>query len=451
MLTEPYLLTASEALRALRRRELSVTDLVRSLLGRIEAVEPAVGAWEVVDGAGALARASAADASFARRASLPLFGLPLGLKDIYATRDLPTAAGFPPWAHRRLERDATTVERAREAGAIVLGKTVTTQFAFADPPRTRNPWNLERTPGGSSSGSAAAVAARMVPVALGSQTAGSILRPAAYCGVLGLKPTYGLISRFGIAPLAWSLDHPGPLARSVEDLARVLAVLAGADPRDPATARARVGDYLAAVRGPVAPPTWGVVDDFFDVAEKPVHDSLSAALAQLEKAGARLRPVRLVTGLATVAAAQQTIMEVEAAEVHAQLHARHAEEYAPRIRALVETGALVPARLYLHAQRLRRRFRQEVDALLADVDGLVMPTVSNLAPPPDTTGDRTFQAPWSLIGLPALTLPAGVVEGLPTGLQLVAGPWQEARLLAAARWAETVLPPLPMPPCCSRP
>jgi aspartyl-tRNA(Asn)/glutamyl-tRNA(Gln) amidotransferase subunit A len=435
-MSQPYELSATEALRAIRRRELGVVELMQSLLERIAEREPSIGAWEVVDDDGALARARQCEARFSQEADLPLFGLPIGLKDIYATRDLPTTAGFPPWANNVPDYDAATVERVREAGAIVLGKTVTTQFAFADPPRTRNPWNLDRTPGGSSSGSAAAVAARMVPLALGSQTAGSILRPAAYCGVCGLKPTYGLVSRFGIYPLSWSLDHPGPIARSVEDLALALSVLAGPDPRDPITRNARVDDYLAAVRHEPATPTLGVVEDFLDVSESPVRAAVDAAVESLARSGARILPIRLLTSLSVVASAQQTIMQVEAAEIQASLHAKLADAYAPRMRALIEVGQLIPASLYLRAQRLRRRFRREVAALLREVDGLVMPTASNLAPTRETTGDRTFQAPWSLIGLPAVTIPCGVHDGLPVGLQIVADAWREAKLLGIARWAE---------------
>lgn len=441
----PYDLTATEALRLVRRRELRVADWVRSLLDRVAATESAVQAWVEVNDQGAMSRALEEDAAFSRLASLPLIGVPLGLKDIYATRDLPTAAGFPLWAERVRGFDATAVERVRDAGGIILGKTVTTQFAFADPPKTRNPWNLERTPGGSSSGSAAAVASCQVPLALGSQTAGSILRPAAYCGVLGLKPTYGLISRYGIYPLAWSLDHPGPIARSVEDLALALSVLAGSDSRDATTARARTSDYLAAIRAPRA-PTFGVIADFLDFATPGVRQVTLDAVASLSRAGAQLRDLRLATPLPVVAAAQQTIMQVEAAEIHRSLHAEAAEKYAPRMRALIETGALVPSSLYLQAQRIRRRFRQEVAALLSEVDCLITPTASNVAPPRDTTGDRTFQAPWSLVGVPAVTVPSGLSEGLPVGLQIAAGPWEEAKLLSAARWVERVLPPLPALP-----
>lgn len=442
---EPHQLTATEAWRAIQDRALGVAEYVEALLDRIDDLEPAIEAWELVDDDGALALAKSLDASFSRLMSRPMFGIPIGFKDIYDVRGMPTTAGFPAWANRVSDRDATAVARLREAGAIVLGKTVTTQFAFADPPRTRNPWHSGRTPGGSSSGSAAAVAAAMVPIALGSQTAGSILRPAAYCGVLGLKPTYGLVSRSGIFPLAWSLDHPGPIARSVEDLALALSILAGPDPHDPTTASARLGDYRAAARRPAAPPVIGVVEDFFLAAEPAVRDQISEAIDRLEGAGARLRTVRLGTPLGLVVDAQQTIMQVEAAEIHRDLHAELADQYAPRVRALVEGGQLVPATFYLRAQRLRRRFRAEIEAVLRDVDCLAMPTASNLPPDRTTTGDRSFQAPWSLIGLPALTMPAGLVNGLPCGLQLVTAAWEDAKLLGIARWAEEILPPLPSP------
>jgi aspartyl-tRNA(Asn)/glutamyl-tRNA(Gln) amidotransferase subunit A len=443
--TAPYLRTASDALRAIRRRELAVADYVQTLLDRIEEIEPTVGAWELVNEAGAMDLARRVDNRPDRFAHLPLPGLPIGLKDIYFTRGMMTTAGFGPWSNRVPDHDATTVERMREAGAIVLGKTVTTQFAFADPPRTRNPWDATRTPGGSSSGSAAAVAARMIPLALGSQTAGSILRPAAYCGVLGFKPTFGLVSRYGIVPFAWSLDHPGPIARSVEDLALALQVIAGPDPRDPATAGARKADFVRAARAVTSRPTIGVIDDFLEASEPGVRTSVVSAVESLEQAGAQIRHLRLPLDLPTVAAAQQTIMQVEAAEVHGRLHAQSVDHYAPRMRALVETGALVPATLYLRAQRIRQQFRRSMDVVFSDVDCLATPTASNVAPPRDTTGDRTFQAPWSLIGVPALTIPSGLADGLPVGLQLIAGPWKDASLLSIGAWVESLLPGLPCP------
>lgn len=443
---DPSQLTATRAQAAIRQRELGVAEYVRALLDRIDAVESNVHAWEIVDDIGALTDAALRDGRLERLGNLPLFGIPFGLKDIYDTRGIPTGAGFPPWRQRVPEFDATTVERLRQAGAVVLGKTVTTQFAFADPPKTRNPWNLERTPGGSSSGSAAAVAARMVPLALGSQTAGSILRPAAYCGVCGLKPTYGLVSRAGIYPLAWSLDHPGPIARSVEDLALALSVLAGPDPKDPLTTGAVVDDYLAAVSAPIDRPRCRVIEDFFEAAQPGVRDVVGGVVSSLGRSGAELQWTRLKTPLDVVASAQQLTMQVEAAEVHGKLFREMPDAYAPRMRALIESGMLVPATAYVHAQRIRRVFREEIAEAFRDADCLLMPTVSNVAPGADTTGDRTFQAPWSFLGTPAITLPAGLSDGLPCGLQIVCADWQDAKLLSIARWVEEVIPPMAAPP-----
>jgi aspartyl-tRNA(Asn)/glutamyl-tRNA(Gln) amidotransferase subunit A len=218
-LTALHELTAAQAARLIRDRNLSPVELVEALLARAQAVDGHVRAWETLDGDRALAAARAAEQALANRSASPgpLHGVPFGAKDIFDTAGLRTAAGFGPYRDRVPTRDAEVVARLKHAGAILLGKTVTTQFAFADPPKTRNAWSAERTPGGSSSGSGAGVAAREMPLALGSQTAGSVLRPAAYNGVVGLKPTYGRISKRGVLPLAWSLDHVGVLARSVDD------------------------------------------------------------------------------------------------------------------------------------------------------------------------------------------------------------------------------------------
>ena len=215
----------------------------------------------MVDGDGALAAARCCEQGIGKAETGPLYGVPIGVKDIFHTAGLLTTCGSPIFQNRISPCDATSVARLREAGAIVLGKTVTVQFAHFDPPPTCNPWNHSRTPGGSSSGSAAAVASRMVPAALGSQTGGSILRPAAYCGTVGLKPTYGRVSRFGVAPASWSLDHIGPLTRTVEDAALLLQVMAGHDPKDQASAQVPVGDYIQAARRKDRAPRLGLVLD----------------------------------------------------------------------------------------------------------------------------------------------------------------------------------------------
>src|SRR5260370_32939463 len=227
-------LSATQAARLIRSHELSPVELVGALLARASSVDPRVRAWVTRDPERALAAARAAEAAVTAGAALgPLHGVPFGAKDIFDSEGLPTAAGFKPYASRVPTRDAEPIARLKRAGAILLGKMVTTQFAYADPSVTRNPWADERTPGGSSSGSAAGVAARLVPIALGSQTAGSVLRPAAYNGIVGFKPTHGRIQKRGVRPLSWSLDHVGLLSRSVEDCGLFLAAVSGHDPADP--------------------------------------------------------------------------------------------------------------------------------------------------------------------------------------------------------------------------
>jgi aspartyl-tRNA(Asn)/glutamyl-tRNA(Gln) amidotransferase subunit A len=437
--------TASELARLVNDREASPVEIVEALLARIDEVDGKVQAWETLDREGALKTARALESV---TGELPLKGVPVGVKDIYLTGGLRTTASFPPFATFVPEHEAEAVSRLRRAGAIVLGKTITTQFAMADPPRTRNPWNIDRTPGGSSSGSAAAVASRMVPLALGTQTKGSVLRPAAYCGVVGFKPTFGRISRRNVFPLVWSFDTIGFICRSVEDVALALGALAGRDPDDPSSARQPVDDYLAAYNAPrAAPPRLGLVVDYFDRAQPDVRDQVRQTASKLEQAGATLVEPRLPMDFELVSAAHDLIMHVEAAACHKQLIEREPGGYAPLLRETVQTGQLIPGASYIQSQRLRRRFRNGMDRLLAQVDALLTPTASNVAPGPETTGDASFQAPWTQIGLPAISLPTGVNrDGLPTALQLAGRPFEEAALLSVARWAEAVIGPLPSLP-----
>lgn len=440
---EMFTLSATQAADLIRQRKISSAELVEALLHRISGLDPALRAWETVDRERALEQARRAD----REApSGPLHGVPLGIKDIYYTAGLRTTSGSPIFRDFVPSHDSTAVARLRQAGAIILGKTVTVQFAHHDPPTTRNPWNHSRTPGGSSSGSAAAVAARMVPAAMGSQTGGSILRPASYCGVVGLKPTYGRVSRYGVTPASWSLDHMGPITRSVEDAALLLQVVAGPDPMDPASSHHPVGDYLGAARRKDRAPRLGLVPDFLEWAQPEVAAHMRDAAARLEAAGAEVREIRLPMAMPDILAVRSIIAEVEQASVHARLLKNNPQGYAPLVRGTVEVGQLIPATAYVQAQRLRRMLRPMMEEMLREVDCLVMPTVSNVAPPPDTTGDASFQAVWSLFGFPSITLPSGLTPGrLPFGTQLAALPFQEETLLSAAAWAEGVFSPMPSP------
>ena len=414
---------------------------MEACLGRIDACEEQVQAWVVVDRPGALEAARRLDGE-AREGRFrgPLHGVPVGLKDIIHAAGLKTTAGARGFADTAPGEDAACVARLRAAGAVILGKLQTTEFAFSDPAVTRNPWHPARTPGGSSAGSAAAVAARMVPAALGSQTVGSVLRPAAFCGVVGLKPTYGRVSRRGVLPLAWSLDHVGVFARSVADAALVMSVRGRARSR-----RSRLGGRAASRCGsrswPLrrrSPPRFGLIGEpFLERATPEARAHLVEIARTLEARGAHVEPVRLPPLVAALYSAVITVSRAEAGAAHADSHRRHADAYRPRIRAGIEIGQCIPADLYLRAQRIRRQARRDMAPLLARYDALLMPSALGPAPDRTTTGDAAFNGPWTGLGVPAVSLPTGLAaDGLPLGTQLIGAPFGEARLLAAARWAE---------------
>lgn len=449
-MAEPYELSAFDAARRIRQRELSPVTLVESLLQRIDRLEPQVQAWVTIDRAGALATARQLEEEVQRGSTRgPLHGVPIGVKDIYYTAGLKTTGGSRIYADFVPSYDATAVARLKQAGAIILGKTVTTEFATADPGPTRNPWNLNHTPGGSSSGSAAGVAARMVPAALGSQTGGSIQRPAAYCGVFGLKPTHGRVSAYGVFPVSWCLDHIGPLARSVTDIALVLQVLAGHDPRDPASSRAPVPDYVQAVQRADRPPRVGLVRQFFLERADPELRAHTESLAnRIARAGASVEEIKLPDSFKAVLSAHRVIMQVEAAAAHAELFRTHADLYRPRLRATIETGSLIPGVYYMQAQQIQRLVQQDMAGLFQHVEYLLMPAAPGPAPRGlTTTGDPSFNSPSSFVGFPAITIPSGLnAAGMPLAVQLMGPAFAEDRLLAAARWCEATLDVTLMPP-----
>jgi Asp-tRNA(Asn)/Glu-tRNA(Gln) amidotransferase A subunit family amidase len=427
-----YELGAAEAARRIRAGTLSPSNLLAACLKRTDAVEPAVAAWVRLD-RDAAARVAVQRDIEAREGRFmgPLHGVPIALKDIFDAAGVPTTAGAPAWATRTPAVDAPSVAALRGAGAVPMGKLATTPFAYLDPSVTRNPWNPEHTPGGSSSGPAAAVAARMVPLALGSQTVGSMLRPAAYCGVVGLKPTHGRISAAGVLELAGSLDHVGVFARAVEDCALALTVLVGGDPAP--------DDYVRAVVDPPA-PRLGVLAPFLARATPEMGKHLEAVTRGLEAAGARLEDVALPAAFASIYDVGATVLRAEAAAAHAPLFPAHAAEYPPKIKELIELGHAISAPVYLAAQAARRQVREAVGAIAARYDAFLLPTIGAPAPRGlGSTGDPSFCSPWSFLGMPAITLPTGVEGGLPLAVQLVAAPWSEARLLAAAAWCERVI------------
>jgi len=442
-MTEPYMLNLAAMIRQVQQGKLSPVTLMESILKRIDILEPTLQAWVTIDRQGLLQEARRCHEEIAKgKIRGLLHGIPIGVKDIFFTCGMKTTAGSKIFADFIPAYNATAVERLKTAGAIILGKTATTEFASRYPASTRNPWNLEHTPGGSSSGSAAAVATGMCPAALGSQTGGSVLRPAAYCGVVGLKPTYGRISRYGVFALSWTLDHVGFLTRSVEDAALLLSILAGPDPADPTTRPQPVPDYMRSLRSLRRPPRIGIVREYYqEKSEEPVWKHTEKILNKLKRAGGQMREVKMPSSFAAVQEAHRIIMWVEAAAYHEKLFEKNCEQYSPKMREMVEIGLLIPSVDYLRAQKIKRLFRREMDRMMQEYDCLLTPATSSAAPKTlSSTGDPWFQVPWSLSGLPAMSIPSGLNdERLPLGLQLAGAAFAEGKLLAAARWCEKVL------------
>jgi aspartyl-tRNA(Asn)/glutamyl-tRNA(Gln) amidotransferase subunit A len=434
--------TIHEAAEEIRQGRLSPAELLDSCLAQIDRYEPRVRAWVFVDREGAKAQCEQLTQERARGQNRgPLHGIPLGIKDIYDVFDWPTAAGSRLWAQSVARRDATVVSRLRQAGAIFLGKTTTTQYASFDPSPTRNPWKLERTPGGSSSGSAAALACRMCLGALGSQTGGSITRPASYCGVAGCKPTFGRVSCDGVVPLAPSLDHPGPMATCVRDLAILLQAIAGPDPRDPACANLAVPDYKSALTGKRTPPRLARVRGLFeDKASPAVLHMMDQVTERFRHEGVIVTEIALPAGFGTVLSNHRTVMAVESAAFHGERLRRHPEDYLPEIRKLLEEGLACPAAEYARCKEHQKQLKLDMAACFEKIDAILAPATTEAAPDIRTTGNPAFNSPWSYTGLPVVSIPAAYDEdNMPLAIQLAGPSWSEADLFAAAAWCEAVL------------
>jgi Asp-tRNA(Asn)/Glu-tRNA(Gln) amidotransferase A subunit family amidase len=423
---------ASGALRAV--------DLVEACLARIAELEPQVGAWAWLDGDHAVQQAQRLDQWRTSGKPLgPLHGLPIGLKDIIDTKGIPTENGTLIDAGRVPSEDAWIVSRLRAAGAIILGKTVTTECAFMHPGKTRNPHNGAHTPGGSSQGSAAAVAAGMVPLSIGTQTGGSVIRPASYCGIVGMKPSFGLIPRTGILPQSPFLDTVGVFARSVEDCALLAEVLAGHDPADTATQAMPMPRILSVAqsKAPVTPifallkpPGWDQAD--------PQMTSAIDELAALLGDQCFEPPLPL---LQDVAAIRQRINFAEMAKCYYGLERRGRDQMSAKLLAAMDEGKAVLARDYIAALDWRAVLTAGLDAVFARCDAFLCPAAPGPAPKGlDDTGSAIFNGLWTLGGMPAITLPVFTAEnGLPMGVQLVGRRGDDARLCRTAKWLATHL------------
>ncbi len=414
-------LGAIETVAVISNGDASAAEVVEAALARIAATDEALLAWVTVDAEGARAQARERDEDRAAgRPAGPLHGVPIGIKDIIDVAGLPTTAGAAAFAHRRPERDAVLVARLREAGAVIVGKTVATEFAYKDPAATRNPWSEDHTPGGSSSGSAAAVAARQVPVAIGTQTVGSILRPSAFCGVVGLKGTHGAVPLDGVMPLAPSLDHAGSIARSVADAALVESVLAG----------------VPVAADPMRRPRLAVSRELFALAQPVLRAHLDTLVGRLADAGAEIVEAAMPAAFEPLRDAGQVILEAEAAAIHESMFHAHSTEYGPQIAALVRAGLERRPDAVERARAVRDNFRAAVIPLLEGVDALLSPVSPGPAPLRRVgTGDFSLCAPWSTAGVPSISIPTGLDDsGLPLALQLTGAPSGLGRLLGAAAW-----------------
>jgi Asp-tRNA(Asn)/Glu-tRNA(Gln) amidotransferase A subunit family amidase len=428
-----YRLSLVEAARRLAVGDLTSEAYARGLQLRIRELDDSVQAWAWMDPAYALARAKEADDRVrAGRTPGALHGLPIGVKDIIAVRGVPTGMGSPIYDGYVPEQNAEVVDRLHAAGALVMGKTVTTEFAFMVPAKTRNPWNAAHTPGGSSSGSAAAVACGMVPAAIGTQTNGSVIRPAAFCGVVGYKPGKGVLSTEGILPFSPALDQVGVFARSVEDTALLVAHLAHSRwTISPQISALKHAPRLVAVRSPV-----------WHLATEDQRDRFAMDVAGLREAGAVIEEIELPASFQDAHKVHRTIMLYEAAACSRAVREKHAARMSELVRTALAEGDRISGAEYDRAVKKKEALERDFARFLDDFDAAVTPPAAGEAPASlETTGDPSFCTIWTVLGVPAITIPTGLgSQGLPMGLQIIGNQGESNHLLATAMWCERQLP-----------
>jgi aspartyl-tRNA(Asn)/glutamyl-tRNA(Gln) amidotransferase subunit A len=440
-------LGVAELLAAFRSGEASPLEAVESCLGRIDRLDGEVNAVLTLLVDRALAAARDSTERWLGGRPRPLEGVPYGLKDIIATAGIRTTGGSALYADWVPTGNATLVDRLEASGAVLLAKLYTFEFAGGANATTCNPWDLERTAAGSSSGSVAAVAARQLPLTVGTDTGGSIAIPAAFAGVTGLKPTYGRVPRSGIMPLSWTLDHAGPITRSAEDAALALQVMAGWDPRDPTSGRAAVPDYTASIDRGVDGLRIGVPTDwFFDVCDPEIAAATHQAVAELERAGAVVREVPLpTTRQVQLHAIELTVVYAEMSSLHSPTFDR-LEEYGPEFQKLLARGQFVHAADYLHALRARHLVQRDFERAFESVDAVVVPGCVCIAPRHDRMvakiGDEELPlldvisrttAVFDIVGMPTITVPSGLDrEGMPMGVAFATRPYDEATCFQVA-------------------
>jgi aspartyl-tRNA(Asn)/glutamyl-tRNA(Gln) amidotransferase subunit A len=462
-------LSAGDLGRLIQKGELSPVEIVEAHLARIEATEPVLNSFITLLADQARQAARQAESQIqAGRYLGPLHGVPVGLKDLFNTGGVRTTSGSRIFDNFIPTEDCTVATRFRQAGAILMGKLNMHQFAYGptgendDYGHMHNPWNPERITGGSSGGSGSATAAGQCTITMGSDTGGSVRIPAALCGIVGLKPTYGLVSRAGLTPLAWCLDHPGPMVRTVEDVALTMNVIAGYDPKDVASARVEVPDYTAALTGDVRGLRIGIIKEYFDAPVDPeVAQAVREALGVLEGQGAIISEISFPM-FDEAQAISGTILMAEASAYHRDLLAQDGDKLNPPVRLRLEAGLFITAADYIRAQQGRALFNARMMELFESVDLLAGPTEPITAPPilansvfagetrMGTVAALTqYTRPYNITGTPAISVPCGLSSAnLPIGLQLAGRPFDEPTVLRAAHAYEqatqwhTLRPPI---------
>lgn len=445
MIKDAYKLTASEALALFASGKLTSVELVKSCLGQITATDHDIHAWVYLDPNAVIAQAAECDRI--RKAGLatgPLHGIPVALKDIIDTADMPTGRGTPIFKGRRTEEDARLVELLRQAGAVIIGKTVTTELAFVHANETRNPHNPAHTPGGSSSGSAAAVAAHHVPLAVGTQTNGSVIRPASFCGTFGFKPTRGVISRTGLLQTSDSLDQVGCFGRSLADVALLTDVISGYDGRDSTSfARPRPAMAEGAAQDAPVPPALVWFDlPFNDRLSDAARDGLDAVMDILGPQVTRMQPADTLSSLVAV---QARIHEYEICAQQADVFEEHWDRISDTLKQVIERGRKITLAEYEDALAVKASAEAFFHDFFTEYDAIIAPSAAGEAPLfGPNTGDPIFCTLWTLAGLPCVTLPLLVGDtGLPIGVQLIGPAEKDNRLLRTARWVQTQMAKAP--------
>lgn len=448
-------LTLAQVAAKIKRKELSPVEITESILARIEEIEPKISAFATVTAETAKNSArQAADEIASGNYRGPLHGVPIGLKDLFEVAGVPNTASSAVRADYVPDKDGAVVQKLAAGGAVMVGKTHTHEFAYGTiTPTTRNPWDTTRTAGGSSGGTSAALAAGMIFAGTGTDTAGSIRISSAVCGTVGIKPTYGRVSRRGVTSLSWSLDHAGPMTRTTADAAIMLNHMAGYDRSDPATVNVPVPDYTAALTGDIQGLRIGVPTNFYTENVDPeMASATAAAVAELERLGAVAKDVEIPMA-STIVPTAWGLLVPEATAYHQGMLRDRADLYTDETRTFLEVGELIPATDYIKAQRVRTLIQQAFRELFQDIDVLIAPTVSTpalrLDHPQVTWPDGTTEGGTityvrlstlgNVTGLPALSVPSGfTTEGLPTGIQIIGRPFDEETVLNVGHAYESV-------------